>query len=59
MPVILNDDEFSVVYEALRLANNPYTNDEVAHVVAMEAKAWTAIQAATRRAGLDGPLPPS
>ena len=40
----ISDEDFYVVYEALRLANTPYTHEEVAHVVAMEAKAWAVVQ---------------
>jgi hypothetical protein len=54
MTVELTDEEFETVYEALRLANHPYSHDEIATVVAMEAKAWTAIQQAKRRTDHDG-----
>ena len=47
--ITLTDEEFEVVYEALRLANSPYTNEDVPHLVATEAKAWTAVQAARHR----------
>lgn len=57
MSVEMSPEEFFVIYEALRLANNPYTNDEVAHLVAMEAKAWTVVQEVTHRAGLSEQLP--
>ncbi|MCW2599599.1 MAG: hypothetical protein JWM02_1428 [Frankiales bacterium] len=46
--VELADNAFEAIYEALRLANSPYTQDEVAHVVAMEAKAWDVAQRVRR-----------
>lgn len=55
----MTEDEFQTVYEALRLANTPYDNDEVPHLVAMEAKAWTAVQEVRRRADLAEPDPAS
>jgi hypothetical protein len=55
----LTAEEYATIYEALRLVNAPYGNDEVAHIVAMEAKAWTAIKTATHRAGLDDVSRPS
>ena len=53
MSVELSAEEFAVIFEALRLANNPYTNEDVPHLVAMEAKAWTAVQAAKHRVDRD------
>lgn len=47
--ITLTDEEFDLVYEALRLANSPYTHDDVPHLVATEAKAWTVVQAARHR----------
>lgn len=49
MSVLLTDDEFDLVFEALQVANSPYTNDDVPHLVALEAKAWKAVQAARHR----------
>lgn len=42
--VSLTEDEFELIYDALKRANNPYTNDEVAALVAAEAKAWAVVQ---------------
>lgn len=53
MGVMLTDEEFDLVFEALRVANNPYTNDDVPHLVALEAKAWKAVQAAKHRTDPD------
>jgi hypothetical protein len=49
MDITMSQDEFAVVYEALRLANQPYTDDEVAHLVAMERKAWRILEEVARR----------
>ena len=51
--VEITNEEFVVVFEALRLANTQYSMEEVAHGVAMEAKAWDAVQAVKGRS--DGP----
>lgn len=42
--VTMTDEQFETIYEALRLANHPYSNSQVAHVVAMEAKAWDVVE---------------
>jgi hypothetical protein len=42
--VFISDEDFDVIYEALRLVNTVYTHEEVAHVVAMEGKAWDVVQ---------------
>lgn len=44
--------EFRVVHEALRLANTPYTDEEIPAVVAAEGKAWTVVEEVRHRAGL-------
>lgn len=44
MAVELSEEDFALVYEALRRANSKYSLDEVAHIVALEAKAWAALQ---------------
>lgn len=46
----LTDAEFETIYEALRLVNHPYGEEDVPRVVAMEANAWDAIVAAKHRA---------
>lgn len=45
-------EEFAAVYEALRLANTPYSDDEIPFVVAAEGKAWEVVQEVRHRAGL-------
>lgn len=52
MTVQLTDEEFAVVYEALRIANSPYSKEEVPHLVAMEAKAWKIIESLKHKADL-------
>jgi len=47
--VTLTKEEFEVVYSALEMANNPYSREDVPHLVALEAKAWTALQAVRHR----------
>lgn len=44
--------EFEEVYAALRLANTPYTDEQVPELVAREGKAWTVLQSVRHRAGL-------
>jgi len=44
VPVILTDDEFSTVFEALRFANSGWTDDDVTQLVLLEAKAWEVLQ---------------
>lgn len=53
MSVLLTNEEFDLIFEALRVANSPYTNDDVPHLVALEAKAWKAVQAARHRTDPD------
>lgn len=48
----MSGEEFDAVYEALRLANRPYNDDEIPFVVAAEGKAWEVVQAVRHRAGL-------
>lgn len=50
MSVELSDEEFDVVYEALKVANEPYTREDVPHLVALEARAWKVLQNAKHRA---------
>ncbi len=38
--MFVSDEDWAVIYEALRAANTPYTHDEVAHIVTMERRAW-------------------
>jgi hypothetical protein len=45
-------EEFATVYAALRLANTPYSDDEIPLVVAAEGKAWEVVQEVRHRAGL-------
>lgn len=52
-------EEFADVYEALRLANTSYSDEEIPDVVAAEGKAWTVIQKVRHRAGLPDGLRPS
>ena len=47
--VELTQEEFDLVFEALRMVNSPYTNEDVPHLVALEAKAWKAVQTAKSR----------
>jgi hypothetical protein len=42
----LSDSEFEVVYESAAASQKTYGSDEVAHIVALESKAWTILQAA-------------
>ena len=53
--------EFSVVYEALAMANTPYSDDDetLATLVAKERNAWNVVQAVRHRAGLPDAPPPS
>ena len=53
MSVLLTNEEFDLIFEALRVANSPYTNDDVPHLVALEAKAWKVVQAAKHRTDPD------
>jgi hypothetical protein len=45
----LNDSEFEVVYDSAAASQKPYGSDEVAHIVALESKAWDILQAAKAR----------
>ena len=42
--VNLSDEDFRLIYEALRRVNHPYTHDEAAEIVRLEREAWEAIQ---------------
>lgn len=58
MEITLTGDEFDTVYEALHRVSHPYRDEEIADVVAAEAKAWTVLQDVRHRAGLpDAPRP--
>lgn len=48
----LTRDEFDKVYEALRLANSGYSEEEVPELVAKEGIAWEVLQEVRHRAGL-------
>ena len=52
MDITMSGEEFDAVYEALRLANIPYSDDEIPYVVAAEGKAWEVVQEVRHRAGL-------
>jgi hypothetical protein len=45
----LSDSEFEVVYESAAASQKPYGSDEVAHIVALESKAWRILEAAKAR----------
>lgn len=47
--VELTEEEFGLVFDALEKANNGYTMEEVPMLVAMQGKAWTALQAVKER----------
>lgn len=47
-------EEFETVFEALRLANSGYSDEEIPAVVAAEGKAWEVVQAVRHRADLLG-----
>lgn len=53
--ISLTEDEFALVYDALRRANTEYTIEEVPSLVAAEGKAWTAVQAVAARGKADQP----
>ena len=42
----LSDSDFEAVYEAAAASAKPYGMDEVAHIVALETKAWRILEAA-------------
>jgi hypothetical protein len=42
--VEMTEEQFEAIYEALELANNGYTNEDVPRLVALEGKAWTIVQ---------------
>lgn len=42
--VNLSDEDFTLIHEALRRVNTPYTHDEAAEIVKLEREAWEAIQ---------------
>lgn len=45
--MLVSDQDWAVIYEALRAANTPYTHEEVAYVVTMERKSWDIVQRIT------------
>ncbi len=45
--MFVSDEDWAVIYEALRAANTPYTHDEVAYIVTMERRAWDIVQRVT------------
>ncbi len=50
----MTEEEFGIVYEALEMANNPYTEDDVPTLVAQEFQAWKVVKDVRSRAALDG-----
>lgn len=48
----MTGEEFAKVYEALRLANSGYSDEEIPAVVAAEGTAWEIVQEVRHRAGL-------
>lgn len=52
MDITMSREEFAAVYDALRLANTPYTDEEIPLVIAAEGKAWEVVQGVRHRAGL-------
>lgn len=45
----LSDSDFETVYEAAAASQKPYGADEVAHIVALEMKAWDILREAKAR----------
>lgn len=48
----MTDEEFQTVSEALEFANSGWEEDDVPHLVALEAKALEVVHAVRDRAGL-------
>jgi len=44
MAVNLSDEDFAVIYEALRRVNTPYTHDDASAIVKLERDAWELVQ---------------
>jgi hypothetical protein len=58
MDIQMTEAEFETVFDALQRANTPTeTDDDIADVIAAEARAWTVVQAVRGRAGLPEPRP--
>jgi hypothetical protein len=53
MDIILTEEQFRQIYDALELANSGYGDGDIAHLVALELTAWKTIQEVARTAGLD------
>jgi len=51
----LSDPDFEAVYEAADSSQKPYGKDDVAHIVALESKAWRILREAKARCTPDQP----
>ena len=49
MAVELTDEQFAAVYRALKMANEPYTEDQVDELVHLEWLAWDSIRSRADR----------
>jgi hypothetical protein len=56
--VPITEDEFEVVYEAIRRNTTPYSMEEVPEIVAQMREARKVLERVRDRAGLDDVLPP-
>lgn len=49
----LTEEEFKIIYDALKLVNDPFSDAEIEEVIIAELEAWKAIQDADRRYNAD------
>lgn len=45
----LSDSDFEAVYESAAASAKPFSRDDVAHIVALESKAWRILREAKAR----------
>jgi hypothetical protein len=55
MPIELTDDEFDVVYRALRANVEQTVDDDTRTIVELEDEAWQTVQEVARRTGYPSP----
>ena len=55
MAIELTDDEFHLLYRAMRATVEQTVDDDTRTVVELEDEAWTLVQEIARRTGYPGP----